>query len=88
DGHASYQESAYYTTSSGAGVFDAGTMRWVCALGNRCASHLNEAGRTFVRTATLNLLTAYAQGPAGKVHPATDNTAADGVPHSGGLGID
>lgn len=88
DGHASYQESAYYTASSGAGVFDAGTMRWVCALGNRCASHLNAAGRAFVRTATLNLLTAYAQGPAGKTHPAVDNTAADGVPHSGGLGID
>ncbi|MBS2962196.1 hypothetical protein KGA66_04010 [Actinocrinis puniceicyclus] len=88
DGHSGYQESAYYTTSSGAGVFDAGTMRWVCALGNRCASHLNEAGRAFVRTATLNLLTAYAQGPAGKIHAAHDNTAADGVPHSGGPGID
>ncbi len=88
DGHSSYQESAYYTTSSGAGVFDAGTMRWVCALGNRCASHLNGADRAFVRTATLNLLTAYAQGPAGKLHPANDNTAAVGVPHSGGLGID
>lgn len=88
EGHASAQESAYYTTPSGAGVFDAGTMRWVCALGNRCVSHLNEAGRAFARTATLNLLTVYAQGPAGKVHPANDNTAADGVPHSGGLGID
>jgi hypothetical protein len=88
DGHASFQESAYYTTSSGAGVFDAGTMRWECALGSQCSSHLNAADRAFVRTATLNLLTAYAQGPAGKAHPANDNTAADGVPHSGGLGID
>jgi hypothetical protein len=88
DGHSSYQESAYYTAASGAGVFDAGTMRWECALGSQCASHLTEADRAFVRTATLNLLTAYAQGPVGKVHPAADNTAADGVPHSGGLGID
>ncbi|HEU5427951.1 MAG TPA: N,N-dimethylformamidase beta subunit family domain-containing protein [Actinocrinis sp.] len=88
DGHASYQESAYYTTSSGAGVFDAGTMRWECALGIQCSSHLNAADRAFVRTATLNLLTAFAQGPVGKAHPANDNTAADGVPHSAGLGID
>ncbi|HXR73598.1 N,N-dimethylformamidase beta subunit family domain-containing protein [Actinocrinis sp.] len=88
DGHASYQESAYYTTSSGAGVFDAGTMRWECALGSQCSSHLNAADRAFVRTATLNLLTAFGQGPVGKAHPANDNTAADGVPHSGGLGID
>jgi hypothetical protein len=41
-----------------------------------------------VRTATLNLLTAFVQGPAGKSHPASDNTAADGVPNSAGLGLD
>jgi N,N-dimethylformamidase beta subunit-like protein len=87
-GHASYQESAYYTAASGAGVFDAGTMRWECALGSQCASHLTAAGRAFVRTATLNLINAYLQGPAGKVHPAIDNTAADGVPNSAGLGLD
>jgi len=87
-GHGSYQESAYYTAASGAGVFDAGTMRWECALGSQCSSHLTAADRAFVRTATLNLLTVYLQGPAGKVHPATDNTAADGVPNSAGLGLD
>ncbi len=87
-GHASYQESAYYTAPSGAGVFDAGTMRWECALGSQCSSHLTAADRAFVRTATLNLLTAFVQGPAGKSHPASDNTAADGVPNSAGLGLD
>ena len=87
-GHGSYQESAYYTVPSGAGVFDAGTMRWECALGSQCSSHLNAADRAFVRTATLNLLRAFVQGPAGKAHPATDNTAADGVPNSAGLGLD
>jgi len=84
----SYQESAYYTVPSGAGVFDAGTMRWECALGSECASHFGSAARNFVRQATLNLLTAFAQGPAGKVHPAVDNTAADKVPNGEGLGID
>lgn len=86
--HGSYQESAYYTVPSGAGVFDAGTMRWECALGSQCSSHLTAADRAFVRTATLNLLTAFLQGPAGKAHPATDNTAADAVPNSAGLGLD
>ena len=88
-GRASYQESAYYTVSSGAAVFDAGTMQWVCALGPACFPvAVTAAGQQFVRTATLNLLTAFAAGPAGKRHPATDNTAADGVPSSAGLGLD
>jgi hypothetical protein len=87
-GHGSYQESAYYTVASGAGVFDAGTMRWECALGSQCSSHFGTAARQFVRTATLNLLTAFARGPAGRTHPARDNTAADAVPSGEGLGID
>lgn len=87
-GRGSYQESAYYTVASGAGVFDAGTMRWECALGSECSSHFGMAARQFVRTATLNLLTAFAQGPAGRAHPANDNTAADRVPSGEGLGID
>jgi hypothetical protein len=63
-------------------------MRWECALGFQCSAHLNPADRTFVRTATINLLTAFAQGPTGRTHPATDNSAADGVPNSAGLGLD
>jgi hypothetical protein len=63
-------------------------MRWECALGSQCSSHFGTAARRFVRTATLNLLTAFAQGPAGKAHPARDNTAADAVPSGEGLGID
>jgi hypothetical protein len=87
-GTGSAQESAYYTVSSGAGVFDAATMRWECALGSECASHFGTPARDFVRRATLNLLTAFAQGPAGRTHPAADNTAADGVPTGEGLGVD
>jgi hypothetical protein len=87
-GQGSYQESAYYTVASGAGVFDAGTMRWECALGSQCSSHFGAAARQFVRRSTLTLLTAFAQGPAGRAHPANDNTAADGVPSGEGLGID
>ena len=87
-GTASAQESSYYTTPSGAGVFDAATMRWECALGSECASHFGGPARDFVRRATLNLLTAFQQGPAGHAHPATDNTAGDHVPLGEGLGED
>jgi len=87
-GHGSYQESSYYTVASGAGVFDAATMRWECALGSECSSHFGAPARAFVRRATLNLLTAFAQGPAGRTHPAADNTAADALPAGEGLGID
>jgi hypothetical protein len=88
-GHTSYQESSYYTAPSGAGVFDAGTMQWICALGTQCFPvAVTPSGQAFVRTATLNLLTVFAQGPAGKVHPAADNTAADHVPAGEGLGLD
>ena len=87
-GSASAQESSYYTVASGAGVFDAATMRWECALGSECSTHFGTAARVFVRKATLNLLTAFAQGPVGKVHPAVDNTVADNVPTGEGLGID
>ncbi len=87
-GTASAQESSYYTVASGAGVFDAGTMRWECALGTQCATRFGEAARGFVRTSTLTLLTAFAAGPAGRAHPAVDNTAADHIPVGEGLGID
>jgi hypothetical protein len=87
-GTGSYQESAYYTVASGAGVFDAATMRWECALGSQCSAHFGPAARAFVRRATLNLLTAFARGPVGRAHPAADNTAADAVPQGEGMGID
>jgi hypothetical protein len=87
-GAASYQESAYYTVASGAGVFDSGTMRWECALGSQCTAHFGFPARAFVRQATLTLLTAFAQGPAGRAHPAVDGTAADHVPQGEGMGVD
>ena len=87
-GTGSYQESSYYTAASGAGVFDAATMRWECALGSQCSAHFGPAARDFVRQATLTLLTAFAAGPAGRLHPAVDNTAADHAPLGEGLGID
>jgi hypothetical protein len=77
DGAASYADSAYYTTASGAGVFSSGTMRWVCAMrGPACGHGVGYPAKAFVDQATLNLLQVFAAGPAGFTHPAHDNLAA------------
>jgi hypothetical protein len=77
DGVSTYSDSAYYTTTSKAGVFAAGTMRWVCAMrGPACGHGVTTAARAFVDQATLNLLRVFAAGPAGLTHPAQDNLAA------------
>jgi len=74
DGTASYSDTVYYTAPSGAGVFASGTMRWVCAIrGGLCGHGVNWRTQKFVDRATLNILRAFAEGPAGRPHPAADN---------------
>ena len=76
DGVNTYADSAYYTVPSGAGVFAAGTMRWVCAMrGSSCGHGVSGAARRFADRATQNLLRAFAAGPAGRTHPARSNLA-------------
>jgi hypothetical protein len=71
---ASYADSAYYTVPSGAGVFAAGTMRWVCAMrGARCGHGVTDAAKRFVDQVTTTVLRAMAEGPVGTRHPAEDN---------------
>lgn len=64
----------YYVAGSGAGVLDAGTEHWVCALSDRaCVRHLpGPDGRTrrVVQAVTANILRAFAHPRAGGVHPA------------------
>ncbi|HEX6468930.1 MAG TPA: N,N-dimethylformamidase beta subunit family domain-containing protein [Streptosporangiaceae bacterium] len=77
NGSSSYADSAYYTVPSGAGVFAAGTMRWVCALrGTKCGHDVPASAAPFVAKVTTTLLRAFAAGPAGRTHPARDNLAA------------
>jgi hypothetical protein len=66
-----WSDSTYYVAASGAGVWAAGTMGWVDALGQG-RLRLGATARTkdFVRVVTANLLTAFAAGPAGRM-PAT-----------------
>ncbi|HUY50143.1 MAG TPA: N,N-dimethylformamidase beta subunit family domain-containing protein [Streptosporangiaceae bacterium] len=72
----SYSDSAYYTHRGGAGVFAAGTMRWVaCSNGLRLFG-LNRRATAFTRRVTTNLLHAFADGPAAAKFPAHDNLAA------------
>ena len=74
-------QSTYYTTPSGAAVFNAGTLRWVCAIYDPCGSaQLTKETNHFVRHVTRNLLHPYAKGPAGLTHPAHDNVANFALP--------
>jgi hypothetical protein len=68
-------QSVYYTTPSGAGVFNAGTLRWGCALVDRCDRPLGTQTMAFTRKVTANILRAFAEGPVGIRHPARDNVA-------------
>ena len=73
-GRSSYADTSYYTVSSGAGVFDAGTMRWACALGGGCRNHgVDDAATRFVQRVTKEVLRAFAGRPVGANHPAADN---------------
>ena len=74
----SYSDSAYYTHASGAGVFNAGTMRWVGAFTPYAYREfgVNRRGGDFVRRVTANVLRAFADGPAAAKYPARDNLDA------------
>ncbi len=65
--------SVYYSTTSGAGVFAAGTLRWGCALIDACERALGKKTSTFVRVVTGNLVRSFAKGPVGATRPARDN---------------
>jgi hypothetical protein len=75
-GRHDHSDATYYTTSSGAGVFSAGTQYWICGLEPGCQGHDSSA---VVDAITTRLLTAFAQGPAGSAHPAQDNLAPLGI---------
>ncbi|GAA2163296.1 hypothetical protein GCM10009826_34770 [Humibacillus xanthopallidus] len=81
---ATHSDMTYYSAPSGAGVFAVGTMAWAAALrGARTRPRIDAHAADFARTVTTNLLTAMAQGPMGRQHPAQGNLAALGAsPHT------
>jgi hypothetical protein len=74
----SYADSAYYTHSSGAGVFNTGTMRWVGSFDPPLYAGfgVDQRGGNFVKRVTANVLRAFADGPAAAKYPAHDNLDA------------
>lgn len=80
-GVATSAQSVYYTTASGAGVFNAGTLRWTCALTGGCRVYqLDRRTVRFTRQVTTTVLRAFAAGPAGRLHPALDNVSMFALP--------
>jgi hypothetical protein len=70
----SYSDSAYYTSKSGAGVFNAGTMRWVASMsGLGHEFGLTARSAAFTRHVSRNIVHAFAHGPAADKYPAHDN---------------
>jgi hypothetical protein len=80
NGVASYGDSAYYTHSGGAGVYNCGTMRWVESLYGDEPHGIGGATPAFTRQVTTNVLTAFAHGPAAAKHKASDNLDATAEP--------
>jgi hypothetical protein len=72
----SYSDSAYYTHHGGAGVFAAGTMRFVATANGLHLFGLNRRAWTFAQRVIRNVLHAFADGPAAARYPARDNLAA------------
>jgi hypothetical protein len=74
-----FSDTAYYTTSSGAGVFASGTMRWVESMmaghrGDGNDHNISKTAGDFVTTVNTNLLRAFARGSAREHYPpAKDN---------------
>ena len=73
-----YGDVTYYVAPSGsaaAGVFDAGTEGWVCALPNLACPRgqtrlVTTRTQQVAEAVTRNVLAAFANGPAGRLHPA------------------
>ena len=72
----SYSDMAYYTHAGGAGVFNTGTMRWVQSLAPPYGRELARRDAHFTRQVAVNVLDAFASGPAAARYPARDNLAA------------
>jgi hypothetical protein len=77
-GRADFADVTYYTTTSGAGVFNAGDQGWMDSL--RCPEpvHVPSCDQQMMRI-TRNVLAGLAIGPAGVLHPSETNLARFGI---------
>jgi hypothetical protein len=78
--HHDFADAIYYTTTSGAGVFESGTQDWVCGMDPYCTGPAQAGHVALILDAiSTRLFTAFAAGPAGRAHPAVDNLARLGI---------
>ena len=70
----------YWVAPSGAAVFAAGTMRWVCATQVGCTGVPGTRSAAVLSRVTTNLLSAFAQPRAGLTHPAKDTVGQFHLP--------
>ncbi len=76
-GRPTWSDLTYYTTPSGAGVIDVGTMNWACSLQSYCTGIPDPAFVSpITRTVTTTILRVFAAGPAGRTHPAVESPPA------------
>ena len=75
-GRFNFADAVYYTTPSGAGVFESGTHDWVCGMDPYCTGPA-QAGHfaPILDAISTRLFTTFSAGPAGRAHPAADNLA-------------
>lgn len=76
---ASFADTTYYSTPSGAGVFAAGTGNWVCSLSGVCPGDTRSHPDARILRITQNLLFGFAQSRAGLAHPSHSNLASLGI---------
>lgn len=79
-GARSESDASYYVARSHAGVFDAGTEGWICALPDASCPHQapGPLASRVIGAATRNILEAFARGPAGPAHPAIEYVTGPG----------
>ncbi|BFU44878.1 N,N-dimethylformamidase beta subunit family domain-containing protein [Krasilnikovia sp. MM14-A1004] len=80
DNNSTYEANvSYYTAPSGAGVFAAGTLGWVCHLYSSTCLYggaTDALTRSVFTATTITLITEMAQGPLGLTHPSHASAAA------------
>lgn len=76
----SFADTTYYTAPSGAAVFTAATFGWTPLMDDECPNGVATSPACRLQKVTLNLLTAFAKGPAGREHPSVSNLAKFGLP--------
>jgi hypothetical protein len=73
--------AVYYVATSGAGVFDAGTLDWSCATQGSCPTHsVRATDAAVLARITRNVLTEFSVAKAGLRHPAVADLAKYWVP--------